>query len=119
VDADQITELAIKVYRTKNGKGVTYPDLMDAGLVCYKKQAQKMLKYHLGKGTLFTLRDTRRQQYYPSSIRSEVVKKDLQKNGPVDPIEVAVPNQRQTSYSSTIDMKSLPSNRLGKTRCRQ
>jgi hypothetical protein len=74
VDADQITELAIKVYRTNNRKGVTYHDLIDAGLVFHKKQAQKTLKYHLAKGILFTLRDTRPQQYYPSSIRSEVVK---------------------------------------------
>jgi hypothetical protein len=97
VNADQITELAIKIYRTKNGNGSTYQDLMDAGLVLHKKQAQKTLKYHLAKGTLFTLRDTRAQQYYPSSIRSEVVKKDLQKIGPIDPIGVVVPNQRHIS----------------------
>lgn len=41
-------------------------NLMDAGLVSRKKQAQKALKYHLRIGTLFTLRDTRPQQYYPS-----------------------------------------------------
>ena len=44
VNADQITQLAIKVYKTKNGKGLTYPELMDAGLVRYKKQAQKTLR---------------------------------------------------------------------------
>ena len=41
---------------------------MDAGLVSCKKQAQKALKYQHAKGILFTLRDTRPQQYYPSAI---------------------------------------------------
>jgi hypothetical protein len=56
VDADQITAFAIRVYKTRNGNGLTYPDLIDAGMVFHKKQAQKTLKYHVAKGTLFTLR---------------------------------------------------------------
>ena len=75
---------------------------MDAGLVSCKKQAQKALKYHLRIGTLFTLRDTRPQQYYPSDIRSEVVKNYLQRNGPLDPIGVAFPNQRHIHFQRPI-----------------
>ena len=101
VNADQITQLVIKIYKTKSGKGITYQDLMDAGLVSRKKQAQKALKYHLRIGTLFTLRDTRPQQYYPSDIRSEVVKNYLQRNGPLDPIGVAFPNQRHISKGTS------------------
>ena len=86
VSAGQIEELA-----GKNGNVITCQDVMDAGLVLHKKQAQKTLKYHLAKGTLFTLRNTRPQQYYPSSIKSEVIEKDLQKNGPLDPTGVAIP----------------------------
>ena len=47
VNADQITQLAIKIYKTKSGMGITYQDLMDTGLVSHKKQAQKALKYHV------------------------------------------------------------------------
>jgi hypothetical protein len=92
VSANQISGLAIKIYKTKDGKGMTYQDLMDAGLVSHKKQAQRILKYHLARETLFTLRDTRPQQYYSSTIRSEVIKKDLQKNGPLEPTGVALSN---------------------------
>jgi len=36
--------------------------LIEKGLVKHKKQAQDALKYHLRKGTLFTLGDKRPQQ---------------------------------------------------------
>ena len=102
VNADQITQLAIKIYKTKSGMGITYQDLMDAGLVSYKKQAQKALKHQHAKGTLFTLRDTRPQQYYPTAIKSDIVE-SMQKNGPLDPIGVAFPN-----HSSPLSISKGP-----------
>src|SRR5712691_3399233 len=66
VGSDDIKELAVDKYKNKNRKGIIYQDLMDSGLAIHKRQAQDMLKYHLKKGSLFTLRDTRPQQYFPS-----------------------------------------------------
>jgi len=88
VDSDSIKELAVDKYKNKNRKGITYQDLMDRGLAIHKRQAQDMLKYHLKKGTLFTLRDTRPQQYFPSIMRSEIIKNELDKNTPIDPTGV-------------------------------
>jgi hypothetical protein len=82
--AQAINELAITKFRL-NGKGVTYRDLMEAGLAKHKKQAQDTLKYCLQNGTLFTLRDCRPQEYYPTIIKSEVMTKQLSKSTPIDP----------------------------------
>jgi len=94
VGSDNIKELAVDKYKNKNRKGIIYQDLMDSGLAIHKRQAQDMLKYHLRKGTLFTLRDTRPQQYFPSIMRSEIIKNEFDKNTPIDPTEV--------TYSSTL-----------------
>src|SRR2546429_221351 len=48
---------------------------MEAGLAKHKKQAQDTLKYSLQNGTLFTLRDRRPQEYYPTVIHSEIIGK--------------------------------------------
>jgi hypothetical protein len=55
-----ITDLAIDKFR-KAGKGITYKDLMDAGVVVHKRQAQESLKYQLKIGNLFTIQDKRPQ----------------------------------------------------------
>ena len=57
VSSDKIRELVIEVYKRKRGRGITYQDLLENGLAVHKKQVQDMLKYHLRKGTLFTLVD--------------------------------------------------------------
>jgi hypothetical protein len=84
ISADEITELAINHYRTKKGKGITLQYLIEKGLVEHKKQAQDTLKYHLRKGTLFTIGDKRPQQYYPAAIKSEIME-NLGNNTPIHP----------------------------------
>ena len=91
VTSDQITKLAVETYKMKRGRGITYIDLLGKGLTVHKKQAQDMLKYHFRKETLFTLEDKRPQQYYPTAIRAEVIE-NKQKNTPIDPTGVALPN---------------------------
>lgn len=56
-----------------------------------------MLKYHLKKGTLFTLRDTRPQQYFPSIMRPEIITNELNKNTPIDPTRVTYSTTRHSS----------------------
>ena len=92
LSSHQITEIAIEKYKTKGGRGITYTDLLDSRIGLHKRQAQDMLKYHLRKGTLFTLEDRRPQQYYPTEIRSEIKEKKLQKNTPICPSGVAISN---------------------------
>ena len=91
VSSRQITEMAIDIYKMR-GRGITYNDLLDRGFSLHKKLAQDMLKYHLRKGTLFTLEDRRPQQYYPTELRSEIKQKKLQKNTPIHPSGVTFSN---------------------------
>jgi hypothetical protein len=79
-----ITDLAARKFR-KTGQAITYKDLMDAGLVVHKHQAQEVLKYQLRKGNLFTLGDKRPQEYYPTKIKSEAIKKIAKGNTPIQP----------------------------------
>jgi hypothetical protein len=60
---------------------------MDAGIAIHKRHAQDILKYHLRKGDIFTLKDKRPQQYYPDKIESEV-KEKIAKNTPINPTGV-------------------------------
>ena len=83
--------MAIDIYKMR-GRGITYNDLLDRGFSLHKKLAQDMLKYHLRKGTLFTLEDRRPQQYYPTEIESEIKQKKLQKNTPICPSGVSFSN---------------------------
>jgi hypothetical protein len=83
--------LAIEAYKMKGGRGITYSDLLQMGLAYHKRQAQDVLKYHLRKGTLFTLGSKRPQQYYPTAIKSDIIEK-LQKNTPIDPTGMAFQN---------------------------
>ncbi len=92
VRSHEITEIAIDIYKTKGGRGITYTDLLERGFGLHKRQAQDMLKYHLRKGTLFTLEDRRPQLYYPTMIKSEIKKAKLQKNTPICPSGVAISN---------------------------
>jgi hypothetical protein len=82
--SNSIADLAADKFR-KTGRGITYKDLMDAGLVVHKHQAQEVLKYQLRKGNLFTLRDKRPQEYYPTKIKSEITEKISKRNTPVQP----------------------------------
>jgi hypothetical protein len=89
-NSNQITEIAIDEYKAHNGKGLTYVSLLDRGLAKSKRQAQNILKHHHRKGTLFTISDKRPQVYFPSCLRSEITKRELQKNTPIDPIGVGL-----------------------------
>ncbi|MGA9170433.1 MAG: hypothetical protein WBZ20_09850, partial [Nitrososphaeraceae archaeon] len=89
--SEQITALAVGVYKKKCARGITYQDCLENGFAYHKRQAQDTLKYHLRIGTLFTLEDKRPQQYYPTAIRAEVIE-NKQKNTSIDPIGVALPN---------------------------
>jgi hypothetical protein len=95
--SNQIIDIARDEYK-KHGKGLTYVSLQNRGLARSKKQAQNILKHHLRKGALFTISDKRPQMYYPSCLKSEILKKKLQKNTPVDPIGVAL---LSTTHSGT------------------
>jgi hypothetical protein len=79
-----ITDLAVDRFR-RIGKGITYKDLMEAGVVVHKPQAQEALKYQLRKGNLFTIKDKRPQEYYPAKIKSEVLEKTAERNTPILP----------------------------------
>jgi hypothetical protein len=83
-----ITDLAVNRFR-KTGRGITYKDLMDAGVVIHKFQAQQVLKYQIITGSLFTLGDKRPQEYYPDKIKSEVIEKVAKRNTPIQPSGVA------------------------------
>jgi hypothetical protein len=82
-----ITDFTTNRFR-ETGKATTYINLMDTGIVFHKHQAQGVLKYQLSKGNLFTLGNKRPQEYYPTKIKSEVIKKIAERNTPLQPSEV-------------------------------
>src|SRR5829696_3565344 len=81
--ASSITEAAINKFRL-TGKGLTYRDLMDNGIVIHKRQAKKKLKNHLTPSNIFTLTDKRPQQYFPTKFKAEIMEK-LSKNTQIHP----------------------------------
>lgn len=99
IHSSKIIELATGKFRN-TGKGITYKDLMDAGVSIHKNHAQDVLKYHLIKGDIFTLKDMRPQQYYPTNIKSEV-KEKIAKNTPIDPTGVGILSMSRSSSSSS------------------
>jgi hypothetical protein len=81
---------------------------MEAGIVIHKRHAQDILKYHLRKGDIFTLKDKRPQQYYPTGIRAEVIEK-IAKNTPIDPTGVGILSTSSSSSSnSPLSPQCLP-----------
>jgi hypothetical protein len=72
---------------------------MDAGIAIHKRHAQDVLKYHFRKGDIFTLKDKRPQQYYPTNIKSEVIEKTA-KNTLIDPTGVGILLSTSPSSSS-------------------
>jgi hypothetical protein len=98
VNSDEITKLAIEVYKTKGGRGITFTDLLERGLAGNKAQAQDMLKYHKRKRTLFILEALRPQQYYATAIKSDIIENKT-KSTPLDPSGVAYSNQAPISKS--------------------
>ena len=99
-NANQIIDIAVNECKTNNRKGITYMTLLEKGIAKSKKQAQGILKHHRTQGTLFTIADKRPQVYYPSCLKSDILKKLLQKNTPIDHIGVTtLPNPLSTPSS--------------------
>jgi hypothetical protein len=86
-NADNIIDLAIEKFK-KNQHGITFEDLRKGGLALHKRQAQETLKYYRRKGILFTLKLRRPQEYFASTIRSEVIKIKSSKITPINPTGV-------------------------------
>lgn len=74
-----------KYYYEKTKRGITYIHLMNDGVANHKKQAQSTLKRFLRRGVLFTMGNRKPQQYFPTSIKSEIMQAMLSKNDPVKP----------------------------------
>ena len=84
--AHDIEALAVNKYRT-NGKGLTVNDLLSKGVVSHKKQAQITIKHCFGRDILFILRSCKPQQYYPTCLKSEILKKNI----PIESTGVRLP----------------------------
>lgn len=76
----------------KNGKGITFNDLLSAGLASHKEQAQITLKHSLRMGLLFSLGNYKPQQYYPACLKSEISKTKMSKNIPIEVTQVGFSN---------------------------
>jgi hypothetical protein len=81
--AYDIEALAVYIFRT-NGKGLTFNDLLLNGIATRKQQAQVTLKYCFRRNVLFVLRGCKPQQYYPTCLKSEILKKNI----PIEPTGV-------------------------------
>jgi hypothetical protein len=104
-NSDSIIDIAIEKFR-KNQRGITFKDLMKQGLAVHKRQAQETLKYYRRKGTLFTLKLRRPQEYFASTIRSEVIKIKSSKIPPIDP--TGVTHNYHTHLSSRPSLSNNP-----------
>ena len=82
-----IDRLATEKYKG-TGKGISFNDLIHSGLSRHKRQAQDTLKRFRGRKILFTLGNHKPQQYYPFSLKSEIIKARLSKNAPLEVTEV-------------------------------
>jgi hypothetical protein len=86
VRSKEVQELAVEKYH-KNGRGITFNDLISWGIAKTKSQAQRKLKNCRQKGVLFTIEDHKPQQYYPTCIKSQILER---KNVPIDPKGYAI-----------------------------
>ena len=98
----RIIDLAENTYR-HNYRGITFPDLLSNGLASHKEQAQSTLKYYLGTKVLFTPTKRRPQQYYPTCLKSDVMKL-LSKNIPIQVIGVQYNNKNNSSKTPTSEV---------------
>jgi hypothetical protein len=108
----EIEHLAIINYR-KNGKGLTFRDLISNGLAVHKIQAQITLKHCLRNDMLFTAADRRPQKYYPTCLKSEIMNKVMQKNIPkeltgVDHFSNQPSNNNDSLVIQTLEGYILP-----------
>jgi hypothetical protein len=71
-----IEAVAVSQYR-KTGKGITYRDLLSSGVAINKTQARVTLKHCITRNVLFTLGNYKPQQYYPTCLKPEILKKNI------------------------------------------
>jgi hypothetical protein len=112
----EVEQLAVRKYES-NGKGMTFNDLLTSGLALHKEQAQITLKHCLEKQILFTISNHKPQQYYPSCLKSKILKAFISKNIPIGVTEVAYSkasllsnnaNSKSNNFSSdSIAIQSL------------
>lgn len=102
-----IEELAIEKYK-QTGKGITFADLLNKGLVKHKSHAQNTLKRCLQRGVLFTPENYKPQQYYPSCFESQIIKKIMLKNTPIEHTVVTYNNT--ISSNNTFNSNNTNSN---------
>jgi hypothetical protein len=86
-NAKNIIDLAVEKFK-KTQHGITFEDLRKGGLAAHKRQAQDTLKYYRRIGILFTIKLRRPQEYFASTIRSEVMQSISSKITPIDPTGV-------------------------------
>lgn len=82
--AISIGKLGEEIFRKKKA-GLKYTHLIENGFAKHKAQARAQLKRYLAAKVLFTWGNRRPQRYYPTSIKSEVMKYLLSENVPVEP----------------------------------
>ncbi|HET7283660.1 MAG TPA: hypothetical protein VFI70_03165, partial [Nitrososphaeraceae archaeon] len=97
-----VERLATEKYN-KNGKGITFNDLLSSGMALHKEQAQTTLKHCLKRNALFTISAHKPQEYYPASLRAEIIKHKMLKNIPVGVTEVGCSCCNHYPYSSSTN----------------
>jgi hypothetical protein len=100
IRSKEVQELAVEKYR-KNGRGITFNDLISRGITKTKGQAQRKLKNCLKNKVLFTIQHHKPQLYYPTCIKSHILEN---KNAPIDPTGVQYrynEYHHQHSYTSS------------------
>ncbi len=101
--AEEVGELAVCSYK-KNGKGITFNDLLSNGLARHKGQAQTTLKHCLRKKIIFAPKKRRPQDYYPTSLKADVMKRIMLKNIPKGVTGVGCFSKASTfTASSSLD----------------
>jgi hypothetical protein len=96
--SQDVEELAIEKYQ-KTGRGITYTDLLNKELVKRKNHAQNTLKRCLQRGVLFTPENHKPQTYYPSCFKSEIIKKIMLKNAPIEHTVITSNNTNNTTHT--------------------
>lgn len=109
--AYEVETLAVERYR-KNGKPITCNDLLPAGLALHKRQSQTTLKHCRRNNILFTLKNQnhRPQQYYPTCLKSEILKAKIAKIIPVRVTQVGHSSSNLNPIQIKDNNNSISSN---------
>jgi hypothetical protein len=102
----EVDALAVKKYKI-NGRGITFQDLISSGLAKHKSQAQNTLKRCLGRKILFAPCNHKPQQYFPTSLMSEILGARLSKNAPIKVTGVPLLQSTCSSTKDAVVMQTL------------